>query len=57
MSSIFYENGFFKVFNLSEQSPVKFVSWYSINYIKYETGFLNPVFFYIIINYIFKNIC
>jgi hypothetical protein len=45
MSSIFYENGFFKVFNLSEQSPVIFVSWYSINYIKYETGFLNPVFF------------
>ena len=26
MSSILYENGFFKVFNLSEQSLVKFVS-------------------------------
>ena len=39
MSSIFYEDGFFKVFNLSEQSLVKFVSWYPINSIKYETGF------------------
>ena len=39
MSSIFYENGFFKVFNLSEQSLVKSVSWFSINSIKYETGF------------------
>jgi len=26
MSSILYENGFFKVFNLSEQPLVKFVS-------------------------------
>ena len=45
MSSVFNKNSCCKVINLSEQPQITLISWYSIKYSKYETGFYALFFF------------